>query len=173
MKDILLQHNDHYIECELNGLELTYTYSIDPRAHYVQILRDNGAYAKMKHKINCIFDSYEDGEAGWEIACELLQTGEFDEFFTDDITRIYFDIRSREEIEEYENEALNKVWLMRSRPCDIPDIEERRVAGIERVLNSYNDIPEDGYTDWECGYWNGIMGALRWVMGDEKDFLDT
>ena len=37
----------------------------------------------------------------------------------------------------------------------------------------YDDIPEDGYDTWERGYWNGIMGALRWVIGLEKNFLDT
>ena len=62
---------------------------------------------------------------------------------------------------------------MRSRPCDNPEIESRRIATIDRIFSTYNDIPEDGYTDWECGYWNGIMGALRWVLGDDKDFLDT
>lgn len=28
-------------------------------------------------------------------------------------------------------------------------------------------------SDWDYGYWSGILAALRWVMGDEKDFLDT
>lgn len=50
---------------------------------------------------------------------------------------------------------------------------ERRIKNIRRILSTYNDIPKDGYTDWERGYWNGIMGALRWVLGDEKDTLHT
>jgi hypothetical protein len=28
-------------------------------------------------------------------------------------------------------------------------------------------------TDWEWGYVNGKFAALRWVLGDEWDFLDT
>lgn len=173
MKDILLEHNDQRIECEINGVELTYTYSSDPKTHYVQKLRDRDAYSGLKSRINDIFNSYDNKNEGWELASELLQTNEFDEYFSNDIGHIYFDIRTREEIESYENEAFDKVWLMRSSPCDDSEIEERRIDAVKRILNTYNDIPEDGYTDWECGYWNGIMGALRWVLGDEKNFLDT
>ena len=82
-------------------------------------------------------------------------------------------MRKRKEIEQYCNEAFDKVWLMRSRPVADKEVETRRVAGVKRILNTYNDIPENGYTDWECGYWNGILGALRWIMGEERDFLDT
>ena len=84
------------------------------------------------------------------------------------------DVRSREEIEDYLEEADDKVWLMRC--YDIankkPTYEVSRAAA-ERILSTYDDIPKDGYDTWECGYWNGIMGALRWVLGDEKDYLDT
>lgn len=82
--------------------------------------------------------------------------------------------RNVQDIMGYLDEAFDKVWLMRSHPVtDNPDVEERRIKSVERVLNTYDDIPEEGYDDWECGYWNGILGALRWVLGDEKDFLDT
>lgn len=83
-------------------------------------------------------------------------------------------IRSINEIEEYMDEAFDKVWLMRSHPVeDNPSIEAARCEAVNRILTSYDDIPDDGYTDWECGYWNGILGALRWVFGEEKDFLDS
>jgi len=82
-------------------------------------------------------------------------------------------MRNINEIQEYEKEAFDKVWLMRSRPVlDNLEVEKRRREAIKRIRSSY-DIPPEGYSDWECGYWNGIMGALRWVLGDEKDFLDT
>lgn len=71
-------------------------------------------------------------------------------------------------------EAFDKVWLMRN--CCIASkepVHEVSRSGMERILNYYDDIPEKGYDDWECGYWNGILGALRWVLGNEKDFLDT
>lgn len=83
-------------------------------------------------------------------------------------------IRSIEEIEAYAKEADDKVWLMRSYDIanGIPAHEVSRKPA-ERILNTYDDIPKDGYDTWECGYWNGIMGALRWVLGCEKDYLDT
>lgn len=82
-------------------------------------------------------------------------------------------IRNGEEIGDYLAEACDKAWLSHTTPCAQEDIESDRLRNIERILNRYNDIPEDGYTEWECGYWNGIMGALRWVLGEEKNFLDT
>lgn len=62
---------------------------------------------------------------------------------------------------------------MRTQPVDIVEIEHDRQKAVQRILSTYSDIPEDGYNDWKCGYWNGILGALRWAMGDEKNFLDT
>lgn len=82
-------------------------------------------------------------------------------------------MRRKGEIQAYMDEAFDKVWLMRSHPCDNEEIEKRRSEAVIRILSTYNDIPEEGYSDWECGYWNGILGALRWVFGEEKDFLDT
>jgi hypothetical protein len=82
--------------------------------------------------------------------------------------------RSRKDLIKYEHEAFEKVWLMRTSPCDNPEIEARRQEAVERILNTYNDIPENGYSDWECGYWNGVMATCRWVLGDEeRDNLDT
>ena len=82
--------------------------------------------------------------------------------------------RSRKDLIAYHKEADDKVWLMRTSPCDNPEIEARRQAAVERILATYDDIPEEGYDDWECGYWNGVMATLRWVLGDdEKDNLDT
>jgi hypothetical protein len=82
--------------------------------------------------------------------------------------------RSRKDLIAYHTEATDKVWFMRTQPSDISDIETKRQAAIEQIQTIYNDIPEEGYTDWECGYWNGVMATLRWVLGDdEKNNLDT
>ena len=83
-------------------------------------------------------------------------------------------MRTLKEIQSYAKEAFDKVWLMRSHPCkEFPKIEAKRIENIKRIMSTYNDISKKGYTDWECGYWNGIMTALRWVMDEEKDFLDS
>lgn len=81
-------------------------------------------------------------------------------------------MRKITEIQDYEQEAMYKVWYMRSQPCDIHEIEEERLKALEKVEKEYPEVL-DGFDDWECGYWNGILGAMRWVMGEDKDMLDT
>lgn len=82
-------------------------------------------------------------------------------------------MRTEEEIIKYMDEAFDKVWYMRSRPCDIPDIEKRRLKAIKRVEKEYPEVKKV-FDDWECGFWNGVLGTLRWVLGEEeKDMLDT
>ena len=82
-------------------------------------------------------------------------------------------MRTEEEIIKYMDEAFDKVWYMRSRPCGIPDIEKGRLNAIKRVEKEYPEVKK-GFDDWECGFWNGVLGTLRWVLGEEeKDNLDT
>lgn len=170
MNDILFECDGIRIECEIEGRKLTYTYSDDPKCHHVETLVNDDAYTVLKRDMR----EYEnDPNAEFDTAWYFLETQVCDRYFVSGKSYVYHDLREREEILDYHKEAEDKVWLMRSRPCCHPEIEEQRLAGVERVLRTYDDIPNDGYTDWECGYWNGIMGALRWVMGDDKDYLDT
>lgn len=81
-------------------------------------------------------------------------------------------IRTEKEIIEYMDEAFDKVWYMRSHPCDVPEVEERRKEAIKKVLEKYPECKE-GFDDWECGYWNGILATTRWVLMDDKNVLDT
>lgn len=80
--------------------------------------------------------------------------------------------RSEKSILEYLEEADHKVWYMRSHPCENKEIEEKRKEAVKKIEEKYPEVLE-GFDDWECGYWNGVLGALRWVLGEEKDFLDT
>lgn len=80
--------------------------------------------------------------------------------------------RDKKEIIEYLDEAFDKVWYMRSHPCDNPEIEKQRLEAIKNVLGKYPEVQE--YDNWDCGFYNGVLGTLRWVLGDdEKDNLDT
>lgn len=173
MKDYLLNCEGCKIKCEIEGRKMTYTFDDSPKDHYVVTLRNIDMYDQLKDELKEMYNSFDNRIDGLRAINDYIQSVDcHDKYF---IGRYYgySDLRTREEINEYEKEADDKVWLMRSHPCDNPKIEQRRIESIKRILNTYNDIPKEGYTDWECGYWNGIMGALRWVLGDEKDTLHT
>jgi hypothetical protein len=88
-------------------------------------------------------------------------------------------MRKKSEIAEYMDEAFDIVWLVRSHhttshPEGIPeDIMKGCLDSIKRICDKYEIDYEEPVSDWDYGYWSGILAALRWVMGDEKDFLDT
>lgn len=114
----------------------------------------------MKKFINDLTGRFNDSDFGQWVFC----------WWNQNITNH----RSKKDLIGYEKEAFDKVWLMRTSPYENPEIEARRQAAVERISATYDDIPEEGYNDWECGYWNGVMATLRWVLGDEeKDNLDT
>lgn len=173
MKRYLLNRDEFKIYFDLDGTMLTYTFSDDPKFHTVITLKDPSLYKDIRQELEEMYDSCNDENDGIGLVNDYLQTYDFEEKYCIGESYVYHDIRDRDEIDEYEQEAFDKVWLMRSHPCDDPHIEKGRINSIRRVLDTYDDIPENGYTDWECGYWNGILGALRWVLGEERDFLDT
>ena len=79
-------------------------------------------------------------------------------------------MRKQKEIQEYLDEAFDKVWLCRSHPCKDENIERTRMKKVSEILDKYDDIPKD---DWDYGYYSGILASLRWVLGEDKHFLDT
>lgn len=94
-------------------------------------------------------------------------------------------MRKRKEIGEYMDEAFDVVWLIRTifllqngdledTPTDIINEAKKHTA---RICNNLNIESEEElltrFSDWDYGYWSGILAALRWVTGEEKDMLDT
>ena len=91
-------------------------------------------------------------------------------------------MRKKSEISKYMDEAFDRVWLVRTQ--DIVSDEEAmkdtppyilkgQAEAIERICKEYNiDFNEPVY-EWDYGYWSGILAALRWGMGGEKNDLDT
>lgn len=170
MKEILVRNGENAIICEVDGLNMSVRFD-DDRWYFNYKLISKESYGLFKEYIHEIYKSCEDKENAFAIINDILQTDAMNEFTTD--YQLVSDPRTEDEIQSYLKEAWDKVWFMRSEPCDNVDIEARRIAGIKRILRTYDDIPENGYDTWECGYWNGILGALRWVLGDDKNFLDT
>lgn len=94
-------------------------------------------------------------------------------------------MRKKKEIDEYMNEAFDIVWLVRTisllqegglddTPSDIINEAQKQAARICQNLdiNSEEELLTR-FSDWEYGYWSGILATLRWVTGEEKDMLDT
>ena len=83
--------------------------------------------------------------------------------------------RGQKKVKEYMNEAFDKVWYMRSHPCDIEEIEKERVKNIKRIEKKYPEVKE--YDGQDYGYWCGVLSTTRWFFSDlsdeEKNDLDT
>ena len=83
-----------------------------------------------------------------------------------------------------EDEFFDKIWYSRhmylkqriesgEKTCD-PEVWKRALKAEKRIREKYggeeNILPKN---DFEWGMLNGKLSALRWVLGDEWDFLDT
>jgi hypothetical protein len=92
------------------------------------------------------------------------------------------DLRGQEEIVAAEQEFFDRIWYGRhlalrhaweSGERDAPgDVRRVAIEAAERVKRRRPDLgpPVD---DFEWGVWSGKLSALRWVLGEEWDFLDT
>jgi hypothetical protein len=91
--------------------------------------------------------------------------------------------RSIEEIAEVANEFCEKIWFDRhmvrrekmasgKEMCD-PEIWKAALASAEKVIAKYGLENLSPYSKFDWGMLNGKLSALRWVMGDEWDMLDT
>jgi PIN domain len=94
--------------------------------------------------------------------------------------------RTFAEIIEAEQEFFDRVWYVRSivhadtENEDVPpDVREGASAARKRVEEKYGrdelwKAIGGGHDEaWEYGYISGKLATLRWVLGDEWDFLDT
>lgn len=91
--------------------------------------------------------------------------------------------RSKQEILQALEEYDDKIWYYRhldfmnrveSGEDDTPaDIVQGALEGGERIKQKYGEDQLGPWTDFELGMLHGKLSALRWVMGDEWDMLDT
>jgi hypothetical protein len=92
-------------------------------------------------------------------------------------------MRTESEIVAAEQEFFDQVWHERHlvfrheyesghRGRATEEIYQQALKAAEEVRARYPDVrPVE--SDFEWGMWNGKLSALRWVLGDEWDFLDT
>jgi hypothetical protein len=91
-------------------------------------------------------------------------------------------MRGQSEVIAAEQEFFDRVWYERhlvgrqkhesghKRMSD--DIYTMALEAAERLKAERPDI-HPSEDDFEWGMWNGKLSALRWVLGEEWDFLDT
>ena len=91
--------------------------------------------------------------------------------------------RSETEILEAVEELFDKVWydrhqllrdLVESGRHEVhPDIWKGALKAAETVETRYGKDALGPWTDFDWGMLNGKLSALRWVLGDDWDMLDT
>ena len=83
-----------------------------------------------------------------------------------------------------EKEYFDKVWYVRSLIHEEkvrsgesgpppPDLAEQIKLARQKVEEKYGIENVGPWDDWGWGFVHGKLSALRWVLGDEWDFLDT
>jgi hypothetical protein len=93
-------------------------------------------------------------------------------------------MRTKKQIIEAEQEFFDRVWynrklVMLERIQDgveaLPDenLMDQVTTEMRRVETKYGGAEKLRYDDFEWGMVNGKLSALRWVLGDEWDDLDT
>lgn len=92
--------------------------------------------------------------------------------------------RSMEEVADVAEEFVEKIWFDRHLSLRYrieqgietvapPQIWAGALKSAERVIHKYGEENLGPYSDFEWGMLNGKLSALRWVLGEEWDMLDT
>src|ERR1039457_3304460 len=91
-------------------------------------------------------------------------------------------VRAESEIGKAEQEFFDRVWYYRKivmfenikagTETITPEILKSCRAHMKEMREKYGRNIGHHMTDWEWGYVNGKFAALRWVLGEEWDFLD-
>jgi hypothetical protein len=91
--------------------------------------------------------------------------------------------RSTDEICRAENEFIDKVWFDRHLSLQYkvenmqetidPEIWKGALESAQRVIDKYGEDNLGPYSDYEWGIINGKLSALRWILGEEWDMLNT
>ena len=94
-----------------------------------------------------------------------------------------FDTRAKEEISHALDKLIDQVWYNRHLNLKInlergvetvdPKIWEGALQAAEKVSAKYPASDLGPWTDFEWGMINGKLSAIRWVLGDDWDDLDT
>ncbi|MDD3416186.1 MAG: hypothetical protein PHY47_19660 [Lachnospiraceae bacterium] len=102
------------------------------------------------------------------------------DIFSDNIDE---DIRTLEAVVEDMNMLCDKVWFNRhlnlryrvehGKSKVDSTIWKGALDSAQKLIDKYGEENLGPYSDFEWGMLNGKLSALRWVLGDEWDMLDT
>nr|AEM44322.1 hypothetical protein [uncultured bacterium] len=111
--------------------------------------------------------------------------------FGDDFTELVEEVelvrtepRPLAEILKAENEYFEKIWYVRKlilqekvedgRRAELnPGLEGQMNAAMRDIEERYGKDNVGPWDDWGWGFVHGKLSALRWVLGEDWDFLDT
>lgn len=177
---------DSYVEVWLrdedNGFGVCYQHDAQGCVWHF-LLREIDKYDEIKDTLKELICGANNAREVYDILGEYFSSDDMYEYLDDEPEYDEPEMRTKEEIQEYESEAFDRVWLVRKQnlfrnmlegtESIQADILDGCLKEIDRVCKEYNIDFKEPVSDWDYGYWSGILAALRWVMGDEKDFLDT
>ena len=135
--------------------------------------------------IEAILEKLAVGLSGNKIAKNVVSSNEdlMEELYDADSDYCEDEPRTIEEIVEAIEEFFDKIWFDRhlslkyrienGRTTVNPEIWEGALKSAQRVIDKYGEDNLGPYSDFEWGMLNGKLSALRWVLGDEWDMLDT
>lgn len=93
------------------------------------------------------------------------------------------EVRTLKEVLEAENMFFDKIWFDRHLSLEYrieqgiesvnPEIWKGAMESAKKVIEKYGEESLGPYSDFEWGMLNGKLSALRWVLGEEWDMLDT
>lgn len=146
------------------------------------LIKDVSDYDDFKNELTSVLKDCTDIDSVYR-ELEAYLDSEYADDFLEEYPEYQPKKRSDEEIYGYMDEAFDRVWLVRKQNlfCNMlmgeesinADILDGCNKAIDEVCKKYDIDFQEPVSDWDYGYWSGILAALRWVMGDEKDFLDT
>ncbi|MGC1390891.1 MAG: hypothetical protein WA816_07620 [Bacteroidales bacterium] len=94
-----------------------------------------------------------------------------------------FKVRSEEEVYSALDRFVDQIWYNRhqvlkekvakNKEIVAPEIWERALAAAKKMEKKYGEENLWHESDFEWGMLNGKVPALRWLLGEQWDMLDT
>lgn len=175
--------NDQYISISIDDDHVCIVFfSLGHSCEYHFIIKDIDEYDEFKTHLVCLL---KDCESVYE-AEETFNTSDslIYEYLDDYDVLDEFEEggRSDEEIRAFMAQASDMVWLARKQDMfynmllGIESVDANTLdycnKAIDEVCQRYDIDFKEPISDWEYGYWNGILVALSWIMGGEIECVD-